>query len=82
MKKLDMIIKDCSECPYCSYDDMTAAFICTNDLGTVSRIIGCSMSIKNHYTQEEFPPIPEGCPLENFVEHDYTEEGLTDENCM
>jgi hypothetical protein len=63
---LSMVIDGtCEECPYCNYSlycnmDNNSGFNCEHPQGNINRII-------NHndfnVSKNNWPPIPEGCPL-------------------
>lgn len=67
MKKIEMIIKNCGECPFCEYNpdygmSYTSGYDCNNDDSKDTRI---SDDIGNKSTDLTKLPIPEWCGLKD-----------------
>ena len=71
MKKIELYIKTCSECPYCHYDSYysmsrDSGFDCRHDKGS-GRIV--NDNYWDHLSvdiRQKGIPIPSDCPLENI----------------
>jgi hypothetical protein len=82
MKKLELYLNTCSECPYCqhnsSYDiSYDSGYDCVHDSGSGRIIDDYYWNKLDYQTIERGIPIPVNCPLEDITRKDKLKKLIT-----
>ncbi len=82
MKKLELYLNTCSECPYCQYDgnygiSYDSGYDCNHDKGSGRLVNDNYWDNLNPEIRQKGIPIPSDCPLQDVGRKDKLEKILT-----